>query len=49
MKTIILLIIFTISNLGYCCSTAKKDNQNDRWNENCPYTEDNCGYPYESY
>lgn len=43
----ILIILFFISS----CSVLdkKKEQVSDRWHENCPYTEDNCGYPYENY
>jgi hypothetical protein len=47
MKKIIILIF--LLNLVNCSSGNKKDVQNSRWNENCPYTEDNCGYPFENY
>jgi len=43
--TLLLILLFSS-----CCVFNKKTEQvNDRWHENCPYTEDNCGYPYENY
>lgn len=42
------LIIIATLLFSSCCAD-KKTAQADRWHENCPYTEDNCGYPYENY
>lgn len=46
MKTI-LIILSLLGSVN--CSSVNKDKVESRWHENCPYTEDNCGYPYESY
>ena len=48
MKKIIITILVVLS-VTKCSSENKKDIQDSRWNENCPYTEDNCGYPFENY
>jgi len=49
MRKYILLILSLILLVNCSSGITKEQSNPSKWHEDCPYTDDNCGYAYESY